>query len=316
MTALSPPGECPLHIIGNTPVIRLRHVVPDGCASIYLKLESVNPTGSYKDRIAKTLIEEAERRGDLKKGMTVVEASGGSTGSSLAFVCAVKGYKCRIVSSNAFAAEKLRTMEAFGATLDVVHSPSGQVTKDLIPTMIDRARFIDEMGTHYCTNQFRNEDAFVGYTEMGKELVRQFSGGIDAFCGMAGSAGMITGVERVLKQQWPRTRVIVCEPATSPMLTEGWAGTHGVDGVGMGAVPPLLDRQVCDEARAISEEQGRIMCRRLALEEGLLVGTSTGLNVIAAIELAKEIGLGGTVVTVACDTGLKYLSGDLFSNVP
>lgn len=306
------PIESPLDAIGNTPVVRLRHVVPKGHANVYLKLESLNPTGSYKDRMAKPLVEEAERRGDLKPGMTVVEATGGSTGSSLAFVCAAKGYKFRAASSNAFAVEKLRTMQAFGATVDIIQSPSGEVTKDLMPAMVQHAKNIAEKGNCYPTEQFNNRDAFVGYEAMANELIHQFPNGIDAFCSTVGSAGMAMGVARVLKPKWPQIRVVICEPAGSPVLTEGRAGTHHVDGVGIGYVPPLLDRELYDEERAISEKEGRGMCRRLAKEEALLVGTSTGLNVTAAIALAKELGPGKTVVTVACDTGLKYLNGDLF----
>ncbi|KAH7014027.1 tryptophan synthase beta subunit-like PLP-dependent enzyme [Macrophomina phaseolina] len=307
-----PPVESPLEAIGNTPVVRLRKVVPDGHANLYLKLESFNPTGSYKDRMAKPLIEEAERRGELKPGMTVVEATGGSTGSALAFVCAAKGYNFHVVSSNAFAQEKLRTMSAFGATVDTV--PSACVTADLIPRMNERAQEVEGQGNCYRTNQFTNRDAFVGYTEMAGELVQQFPGGIDAFCGMAGTAGMVIGVARALKRKWPQIRVVVCEPDGSPVLTEGRPGNHHVEGTGIGYVPPLLDSACYDEARAISESEGRQMARRLAREEGLMVGTSSGLNVVAAIALAKELGPGKTVVTVACDTGLKYLNGDLFAD--
>ncbi|RHZ62017.1 uncharacterized protein CDV56_107981 [Aspergillus thermomutatus] len=161
-----------LELIGNTPVVQLRHVVPDHCAQIFLKLESVNPTGSYKDRMAKSMVEEAELRGDLTHEMTVVEATGGSTGSSLAFVCAVKGYRFHVVSSNAFAAEKLRTMEAFGANIDLVQSPSGRITADLIPSMIRRAEDVVEGENYYFTNQFKNRDALIGYETISHELLK------------------------------------------------------------------------------------------------------------------------------------------------
>ncbi|THC88953.1 hypothetical protein EYZ11_011607 [Aspergillus tanneri] len=308
-----PPIDSSLDAIGNTPVVRLTHVVPDSCAQVFLKLEMENPTGSYKDRMAKSMIEEAERRGDLKPGMTVVEATGGSTGSSLAFVCAVKGYRFYVVSSDAFAAEKLKTMQAFGATLDVVHSASGN-TPDLMPYMNRRAQEVADTGDCYYTSQFSNRDALVGYKGIGQELVQQFPKGIDAFCGAVGSAGMVMGVSRVLKSHWPSTKVVVLEPASSPVITEGHSGPHGVDGVAPGFSPPHLDSAWYDEARGISEEEGRAMCRRLAKEEGLLVGTSTGLNVTAAIALAQQLGPGKTVVTVAADTGLKYLNGRLFAD--
>jgi len=313
MSQPPPPSESALGAIGNTPVVKLRRVVPEGSASVYVKLEYFNPTGSYKDRMAKTMIEQAEARGTLKPGMTVVEASGGSTGSSLAFVCAVKGYRFRIVSSNAFAQEKLKTMAAFGAEVELIHSPSGKISADLIPSMIQRSKAIADEGNCYLTDQFNNRDALIGYEQIGVELAKQFPNGISAFCGAVGVAGMVMGVSRALKAAAQGTRIVVLEPATSPLISRGQAGEHHVEGIGIGFVPPLLDRELYDEVRAISEDEARRMCRRLASEEGLLAGTSTGLNVTAAIQLARELGPGATVVTVASDTGLKYMNGNLFS---
>lgn len=302
-----------LNHIGNTPCVQLQQVVPEGCARVYLKLENLNPTGSYKDRMAYSLIEQAEKSGTLQPNMTVVEATGGSTGSSLALVCAVKGYKFHVISSDAFSTEKLRTMTAFGANLELVESPSKQVTPSLFPTMVQRARSICQKDGYFLANQFENPDILVGYGGLGKELVQEFPDGIDAFCGAVGSAGMVMGVSKVLKSQWPKTRVVILEPASAPTITEGRNGAHHVEGIGIGRVPPLLNSELYDEAGTVREEDARLMCRRLAKEEGLLVGTSTGLNVTAAIRLAKELGPGKTVVTVACDTGLKYMSGDLFA---
>jgi cysteine synthase len=309
-----PPVETALDAIGNTPVVRLRRVVPEGAAQVFVKLEYFNPTGSYKDRMAKSMIEEAERRGDLKPGMTVVEASGGSTGSSVAFVCAVKGYRFIVASSNAFAVEKLRTMRGFGATVDLTHSPSGKISADLIPAMIRHAQEVSKRGDCYYSDQFNNRDALIGYEDIGHELVEQFPSGIDAFCGAVGVAGMAMGVARVLKSHAPRVKVVILEPASSPVISAGWAGSHHVEGIGVGFVPPLLSQALYDEVRTVPEVEARAMCRRLAREEGLLVGTSTGLNVTAAIALAKELGPGKTVVTVASDTGLKYLNSDLLSD--
>ncbi|OJJ95639.1 hypothetical protein ASPACDRAFT_1883286 [Aspergillus aculeatus ATCC 16872] len=301
-----------LDAIGNTPVIRLNHVAPPDSAAIYIKLEFLNPTGSYKDRMARSIIEEAERRGTLRPGMTVVEATGGSTGSSLAFICAAKKYPFRVVSSDAFALEKLRTMEALGATLDLVPSPAG-ITPDLIPSMVRRAKELAQGEEYYLADQFNNKDASIGYEGIGDELVEQFPSGIDAFCGAVGGAGMVMGVSRVLKAQWPSTRVVVLEPASSSTISAGRPGKHSVEGIGIGFVPPHLERELYDEAWAVEEEEARAMCRRLAREEGLLVGTSTGLIVVAAIALAKRLGPGKTVVTVAVDTGLKYMNGNLFT---
>jgi len=290
----------------------LSRVVPDGHAAVFVKLEYFNPTGSYKDRMARTLIEEAERRGALKPGMTVVEASGGSTGSSLAFVCAVKGYPFHVVSSHAFSQEKLKTMSAFGANVDIVLSPTGKITADLIPSMIERAREYGAAFGCYLADQFNNKDSLLGYEQLGVELVKQFPRGISAFCGGFGIAGMVMGVSRILKAANPATRVVILEPASSPVVSAGRGGAHHVEGIGVGFLPPLLDPALYDEVRGISEQAAREMCRRLAKEEGLLVGTSTGVNVVAAIELARELGPEATVVTVASDTGLKYLNGPLF----
>ncbi|KAF9701525.1 hypothetical protein EKO04_000004 [Ascochyta lentis] len=313
MTCSLPVGSA-LDAIGNTPCVQLRRVVPSGCARVFVKLESLNPTGSYKDRMAKSLIEEAERKGDLRPGMTVVEATGGSTGSSLAFVCAVKGYNFHVVSSNAYADDKLRTMAAFGAnTVDLVHSPSGGITADLVPSMIKRAKEISQSDTHFNTDQFVNSDAFVGYRTLGIELLDQIPNGIDGFCSAVGTAGMAMGVSKVLKERWPKTHVQILEPVSSPFLTTGRGGVHRVEGIGIGYTPPLLDSALYDEVRAISEDEGRAMCRRLAREEGILAGTSIGLNVTAAVALAKQLGPDKTVVTVACDTGLKYMHRDLYS---
>ncbi|GKT50625.1 cysteine synthase [Colletotrichum spaethianum] len=306
-------SETALAAIGNTPIVRLRRVVPQNHAEVYLKLEYTNPTGSHKDRMAAAIIEEAERGGKLRPGMKVVEATGGSTGSSLAFVCAVKGYRFQPASSNAFAAEKLKTMTAFGASVDIIHSPSGRITADLIPSMIRHAQSVAEEGNVYPTDQFNNHDALVGYEALGREILEQLPAGIDAFCAAVGTAGLAMGVSRVLKATRPETRVVVLEPASTPFITEGRAGAHGVEGIGIGFLPPLLDKVLYDEARAVSEDEARAMCRQLAKEEGIFAGVSTGLNAVAAIQLAKELGPGRKVVTIACDSGLKYLNGALFS---
>jgi cysteine synthase len=301
-----------LHAIGNTPVVRLRKVVPPDSAEVLVKLEYYNPTGSYKDRMALAMIEEAEKRGDLKAGMTVVEYTGGSTGSSLAFVCAVKGYRFHVVSSDAFAREKLQTMKVFGAELDIVPSDGGQVTPDLIPRMIQSARAIAESEPSYFTDQIRNSDSVTGYEAIGRELVDQVDGPIHAFCAAVGAAAMLMGVAHVLRRHYPSIKIVALEPASAPMISKGYSGTHHVEGIGIGLVPPLLDNSFCDEARGIAENQAREMAWRLAREEGIFAGTSSGMNVVGAIALAQELGPGHTVVTVAVDTGLKYLAGDLY----
>lgn len=302
-----------LEAIGNTPVVKLNNILPAGCADVYVKLEYFNPTGSYKDRMAKTMIEEAEKRGELKAGMTIVEASGGSTGSSLAFVCAVKGYKFKIISSNAFATEKLKAMDAFGADVEIIHSESGKISADLIPKMISQSVEYGKLADFYPTDQFSNRDALIGYEVIGQEIVQQFPQGVDAFCGAAGVAGMVMGVAKILKQTNTETKIYVLEPDTSPVISKGYAGEHHVEGIGIGFIPPFLDEQLYDEVWGVCELEGRKMCRELAEKEGIFAGTSTGLNVVAAVKLAKTLGPGKTVVTVACDTGLKYMAGGLFN---
>ena len=304
-----------LDAIGNTPLARLSRIVPEGAADVYVKLEFYNPTGSYKDRMALSMIERAEQRGALRPGMTVVEYTGGSTGISLAFVCAVKGYRCRIVSSDAVAKEKLRSMAIFGAELEVLKSQGGKLTADLVPRMMERAREIAAEGSSYATDQMRNPDMVAGYEPLGEELLRQVPKPIDVFCAASGTSGMLMGASRALKRAGANqaTRIIAFEPATSAVLSGGPAGQHGVEGVAPGFVPPQFDRGVVSETRAIDEAAGRHMARELARHEGIFAGTSTGLNVAGAIQLARELGAGHTVVTVAVDSGLKYLAGDLYA---
>lgn len=303
-----------LDAIGMTPVVHLRKVVPRGSADVFVKLEYLNPTGSYKDRMALAMIEEAEVRGDLRPGMTVVEYTGGSTGSSLAFVCAVKGYRFKVVSSDAFAREKLQTMKAFGADLHIVPSDGGKVTPDLVPRMIEKAKSFAEQEGTYFTNQLQNTDSIVGYRNIGKELLQQIDREIDAFCGAVGTSGMLMGVSRELKRAYPNVRVIALEPATSAVISGGDPGSHHVEGTGIGFIPPLLEEKLYDDARGISEMEARQMAQLLAKEEGIFAGTSSGLNVVGAIQIAKDLGRGKTVATVAVDTGLKYLAGDLFTD--
>lgn len=307
--------ESALEAIGGTPLVRLRRLVPAGAATVLVKLEGGNPTGSYKDRMALAIVEGAEARGALRPGQRLVEFSGGSTGSSLAFVCAVKGYPLSIVSSDAFSPEKLATMRAFGADLTIVPSEGGRITADLFVRMrAEVDRIVEREGAHW-VDQFHNTDALVGYAAMGREVLEEAEAAgvrIDAFCAGVGTAGMLVGVARALRQQAEPVRVIALEPASSPMLTEGRSGPHRVEGVATGIVPPMLAPGVHDEAVAIEEAEARALALPLAQREGVFAGTSTALNVAGALRLAVELGSGGTVVTVATDTGLKYLAGDLF----
>jgi len=305
-----------LEAIGNTPLVRLAHVVPEGAARVLVKLEYYNPTGSYKDRMALSMVERAERRGDLKPGTTVVEYTGGSTGISLAFVCAVKGYPCRIVCNDAVAPEKRRAMEIFGARLDVLKSEGGKLTPDLVPRMMARAKEIAADAPSFQTDQMRNPDMVAGYEPLGEELLRQADDPIHTFCAAVGTAGMLMGAARALKRGAPQVRVVAFEPTASPVLSGGKPGRHGVEGVAPGFVPPQFDRALVTRVVGVDEEEGRRMAWALARREGIFAGTSTGLNVAGAVALAKEIGPGHTVVTVAVDSGFKYLAGDLYTHAP
>jgi cysteine synthase A len=302
-----------LQAIGRTPVVRLRAVVPPGAADVLVKLEFYNPTGSYKDRMALAMIEGAEARRALRPGMRVVEFTGGSTGSSLAMVCAAKGYRLVLLSSDAFAEEKLRTMRAFGAELKIVPSDGGQVTPALFERFRDEIAVLAAAPETFWTDQFHNTDAIDGYAGIGRELLEQAGGSLDAFCGAVGTGGMLAGVARALREGGSRARIIALEPASSPAMTQGRGGPHRVEGIATGRIPPHMAEKPYDEARAIDEDDARAMALRLAREEGLLVGTSTALNIAAAVELARELGAGKVVATVAVDTGLKYLAGDLFA---
>jgi len=301
-----------LGAIGSTPVVRLEHLLEPGMAEVWAKLESSNPTGSYKDRMALAMIEGGERDGRLAPGQTVVEYTGGSTGSSLAYVCALKGYPLRIVSSDAFALEKIRTMRAFGADVEIVPSPGG-ITPELLPRMIERSKEIVEETGGFATDQFNNRDMVEGYRAVGGELLEQLGGRIDAFCTYVGTAGCFCGVTRELRAALPHLHRVAVEPAESPVLSGGEPGTHRIEGGGVGFWPPLLREDDVDEVVAVSTAEAFAMARRAAGEAGLWSGPSTGANLVVALELARRLGEGKRVVTPVVDSGLKYLAGDLYA---
>jgi cysteine synthase len=298
--------------IGHTPVVRLDRLAADG-AEVWVKLEAANPTGSYKDRMALAMIEGAEQGGHLQPGQSVVEYSGGSTGSSLAFVCAVKGYPLRVVSSDAFAAEKIRTMQAFGADVELIPSPQG-ITPQLIPAMVRRAREIAMETGAFWTDQFNNADMINGYRHLGEELLEQLPGPpvIAAFCSYVGTAGCFLGTTGMLSAKLPALHRVVVEPAESAVLSGGVAGTHHIEGGGIGSWPPLLRREDFDEVVAVPEADAFAMARRAAQTEGIFSGPSTGANLVAALQIAHRLGAGHRVVTVQVDSGIKYLDGPLY----
>ncbi|MCE9620056.1 MAG: cysteine synthase family protein [Planctomycetes bacterium] len=301
-----------LDAIGNTSIVQLRKVAPAHGADIFVKLEGENPTGSMKDRMALMVIERAEKDGRLKPGDTVVEYTGGSTGSSLALVCAAKGYRIRIVSSDAFSREKLDHMRALGAELTLLPSEGGLTTRKLILDMIEAARALSREPRTMWIDQLNNHDSIAGYHPLGEEIWRQTLGKVDAFVHSVGTGASSRGVAEVLKRHNPRVKIVAVEPAESSVLLGGQAGPHKIEGVGIGYTPPLWDPTLVDEIIPIKTADAKEMTRRLAREEAIFAGTSSGANVLAAVQMAKRLGPGATVVTLACDTGLKYLSTDVY----
>ncbi len=301
-----------LEAIGNTPIVKLNRVTKGLDANVYIKLEYYNPTGSYKDRMALAMIEGAEREGLLKPGDTVIEYTGGSTGSSLALVCSVKGYALEIVTSDAFSEEKTNTMKALGAAITIVPSQGGKITPDLIPRLMAKAEELGRKKNTYRTNQYYNKHALRGYNKLAEEVLRQLDGRVDGFVASVGTAGCAMGVAEVLKARNPETKVFVAEPSESPIISKGRGGAHHIEGIGSGILPPLLRKDLYDEVLTVREEEAKDMARRLSLQEGVFAGTSTGANVVASIVAAKRLGKGENVVTVAVDSGLKYLSTELY----
>jgi cysteine synthase A len=301
-----------LQAIGDTPLVQLRKVVPPRCADVFVKLEWENPTGSFKDRMALAVISRAEADGRLRPGDTVVEYTGGSTGAALAFVCAAKGYPIRIVSSDAFSAEKLNQMAAFGAELTLVPSEGGLTTKKLILDMIETARRLSREPHTYWTDQLNNHDAIAGYHPLGEEIWSQTGGAVSAFVHSVGTAASLRGVAGVLKRKKPDVKIVAVEPAESSVLRGGPAGPHKIEGVGIGYTPPLWDPSIVDDVVAIPTEAAKEMARRLAREEALFSGTSSGANVMAAIQVAERLGPGHSIVTLMSDSGLKYLHTDVY----
>ena len=301
-----------LQTIGNTSLVRLRRVVPPGCAEIWAKLEWENPTGSMKDRMARAVIERAEEDGRLKPGYTVVEYTGGSTGTSLALVCAAKGYRIHIVTSDAASAEKRDHMVALGAELTLVPTESGLTTKKVILDMIEAARTLSREPDTFWTDQLNNHDSIAGYHPLADEIWSQMNADVDAFVHCVGTAASSRGVAEVLKAYDPEVVIACVEPAESSVLLGGQAGPHRIEGVGVGFTPPLWDPDLIDEVLPVSTDDAKEMARRLAREEGLFAGTSSGANVVAAIQVAERLGPDARVVTLMCDSGLKYLSTDVY----
>lgn len=307
-----------LDAIGNTPIVELKRIVPRGSARILAKLEWANPTGSMKDRMARSMVEAAIADGRLQGGGTVVEYTAGTTGISLSLVCAALGHRLEIVTSDAFSEEKRNTMRAFGAVVTEVPSDKKRITEELIRRMIETSRVISERSGHWWSDQLNNEDAVKGYHSLGEEIWSDTGGRVDAFVQAVSTAHSIHGVSEALRAHAPGLHVTAVEPAESAVLSGGPSGSHKIEGIGIGFIPPLWRPHEVDDIIPVTTDAAKQMTRRLAREEGLFAGTSSGANVVAALEVAKRLGPSATVVTLMIDTGLKYLSTDVFgpTNTP
>lgn len=301
-----------LDAVGHTSLIKLTKVIPPECGEVFAKLEWENPTGSMKDRMAAAVISRAEQDGRLVSGGTVVEYTGGSTGASLALVCAAKGYRLKIVTSDAFSKEKLDQMSALGATLTLVPSEGGRTTKKLILDMIETARQLSQEPNTFWTDQLNNYDTIDGYYALGEEIWSQTDGKVDAFVHCVGTGASSRGVATALKLHGASIKFVAVEPAESAVLSGQPPGPHKIEGVGIGYTPPLWDPSLADEIVPVPTEAAKDMARRLAREEGLFAGTSSGANVIVAIQVAAKLGPRARVVTLMVDSGLKYLNTDLY----
>ena len=298
--------------IGNTPLILLQKIVPEKSANIFVKLEWANPTGSMKDRMAQVVIEKAAASGKLNPGDTVVEYTAGTTGVSLAFVCAAMGYKFHAAFSDAFSEEKRRTMLAFGAKITDVISDNKKITATLINEMIATAKKISEQPGHWWCDQLNNEDAAKGYHSLGEEIWQQMNGKLDAFVHCASTAHSIHGTTEILWKHDKNIHIAAVEPDESAVLSGRPTGSHKIEGIGLGFIPPLWHPELVNEILTVTTDDAKNMARRLAKEEGIFAGTSSGANVVAALRVAERLGKGKNVVTLMVDSGLRYLSTDVY----
>lgn len=297
-------------LIGETPLLKLNRVISEDVANVYVKIEMLNAGGSVKDRIALNMIEEAEKAEILKEGDTIVEATSGNTGVGLAMVAAAKGYKTIFVMPDTLSVERRSLMKAYGADLELTPGDDG------MPGSIKRAEELAEQDHFFMPSQFINPaNPAVHIQTTGPEIIEALEGKVpDAFVVGVGTGGTLTGVGKVMKLHDPSTKIIAVEPHESAVLTGREKGKHKIQGMGAGFIPDILETDLIDDIITVTSEEAIEMTRRLAKEEGLLVGISSGANIAAAIRVAEQLGKGKTVVTVAPDTGERYLSTPVFSD--
>ena len=298
--------------IGNTPLIQLQKIVPGNSANIFVKLEWANPTGSMKDRMAKAVIESAAANGKLKPGETVVEYTAGTTGVSLAFVCAAMGYKFHAVFSDAFSDEKRRTMQAFGAGITDVLSDNKKITESLIKEMIATSKKLSEQPGNWWCDQLNNQDAAKGYHSLGEEIWQQMNGKLNAFVHCVSTTHSLHGTTEILWKHDKNIHIVAVEPDESAVLSGRPSGSHKIEGIGIGFIPPLWRPDMVNEILTVTTDDAKAMARRLAKEEGIFAGTSSGANIVAALRIAERMGKGKNVVTIIVDSGLRYLSTDVY----
>jgi cysteine synthase A len=310
-----PGSKSVINAVGNTPLIELRNISPSNGARIVAKLESANPTGSMKDRMAKAVIESAEKKGFIKPGDTVVEYTAGTTGISLAFVCAALGYKFHAVFSDAFSNEKRITMKAFGGHITDVPSDQKKINEALIKQMIETSRKLSEQKKHWWADQLNNHDAEAGYYPLGHEIWEQSEGKVDAFVHAVSTAHSLHGATKALWEHNSAIKIFAVEPDESAVLSGRPTGSHKIEGIGIGFIPPLWQPAIVNEILTISTAEAMTMARRLAREEGIFAGTSTGANISAAYRIAERMGKGKTVATIIVDSGLRYISTALYQEM-
>lgn len=300
-------------MIGNTPLVKLNKLGGPDSADIYVKFEGANPTGSMKDRMALSMVNGAEKRGELQPGGRIVEYTGGSTGSSLAMVCAMRGYKAHFVTSDGFSDEKIQTMRAFGASVEIIPAENRILTAKVIDDMIARAKVLAKEPDTFWPDQVNNVDNKLGYHEMAKEILNDLGNDIDEFVMVVGGGGCISGNAEILKERIPNIKITAVEPLKVRNISGGdTSGAHKLEGIGLSFVPSIFRRDLVDNVVAVSDEDAFQTAKDLARNEGLFGGITSGANVWAAIQRAKELGSGKKVVTVIIDTGLRYLNGDLY----